>query len=252
MDIMIIASGSTKAERKKNIWGLSLVIDNDVLFDTFCSTNLLRDQFRKYKIDAGAIKHVIISHEHWDHTDGLWWVLENNKNIKVYLCNKTSETFKEKVKASGGTLVEVTSCMSIKENIFTTGEIEGTYDNKPIFEQSLVMKQDDTLAVITGCSHPGILNILTHVGLEFKNRVDLILGGLHLMNSRTDELEKTTTILDTIYRVRHLAPFHCTGEKARAYFAKYMPGQYINTTTGDFFHFNSEASTWEHEKGKNN
>ena len=117
MKIKIVAEGSTKIEYWTKKWGLSFLIDNDVLFDTFCNTELLKTNFEKYDIDLNKIKHVVISHEHWDHTGGLWWILENNKNIKVYVCSRFSEKFKKKVKEYECTLIEVTGSIPIKNKI---------------------------------------------------------------------------------------------------------------------------------------
>jgi 7,8-dihydropterin-6-yl-methyl-4-(beta-D-ribofuranosyl)aminobenzene 5'-phosphate synthase len=245
MNIKIIASGSTKIEYMRKKWGLSVLIGEDVLFDTFCSAVLLKAHFEKYGVDTGSIKHIVISHEHWDHTGGLWWILEHNNNIKVYVCSRFSDEFKQKIKEYGGTLVEVKQSMSIKENIFTTGEIEANYNNRPIFEQSLMCKQKNKLAVITGCSHPGILKILNFIGLEYKDNIDLLSGGLHLMNASKEEIAHITTVIDTIYKIKTIAPFHCTGKKAIKYFRRYMPQRLVKVYPGDYFSFNEKISSWE-------
>ena len=39
-------------------------------------------------LNINKIKYIVISHEHWDHTGGLWWVLKNNSNLTVYICKK--------------------------------------------------------------------------------------------------------------------------------------------------------------------
>jgi 7,8-dihydropterin-6-yl-methyl-4-(beta-D-ribofuranosyl)aminobenzene 5'-phosphate synthase len=249
MNFKIIAQGSTKLDRMRKKWGLAVLVDGDLLFDTFCSAALLKDQCGKYGVEPGAIKHIVISHEHWDHTGGLWWILENTGNIKVYACSRFSDGFKKKVKDYGGTLVEVTKTMSIKENIFSTGEIEGVCNDMPVFEQSLILKQNDTLAVITGCSHPGILKILSYIGLEYNVAIDLLAGGLHLMNAPKEEIAHITTVIDTIYRIKTIAPFHCTGKKAIKYFRRYMPQRLVNVNPGDYFSFNEKISSWDFIKG---
>ena len=245
MKIQIICEGSTKIDYRKKKWGISILIDEDVLFDTFCDGNLLKNNFGKYNIDVKKIKHIIISHEHWDHTGGLWYILENNKNAKVYICSHFSDVFKEKVKEYRCELVEVTKSIPIKDNIFTSGEIEGAYKDQSIFEQSLIIKQNNTLAIITGCSHPGILRILTLIGLEHKEKIDLLLGGLHLMNKQKKEIPEITTILDSIYRINTIAAFHCTGRKAIAYFKKQMPLRLQKIKAGNSFIFDNEKSSWK-------
>ena len=78
MDIKLLAEGHTKWDRFIRNWGISFLIDDDVLFDTFGR--------RKLKVDATKIKHIIISHEHWDHISGLWAILKINNAVTVYVC----------------------------------------------------------------------------------------------------------------------------------------------------------------------
>ena len=246
MKIQIISEGSTKFDYLKRRWGLSMLIDDDVLFDTFCTGELLKADLIKFNIDMQKIKHIILSHEHWDHTGGLWYVLENTNDVKVYICSKFSDEFKRKVKEYNCQLIEVTKSIPIKENIFTSGEIEGTYNDKPIYEQSLIIKQNDRMAVLTGCSHPGILKILSLIGLENKEKINLLLGGLHLMDKQQKEISEITTILDLIYRIDKIAAFHCTGGKAVKYFKKHMPERLQKVKAGKCFISNADKALWEH------
>ena len=101
------------------------------------------------------------------------------------------------------------------------------------------------MAIITGCSHPGILRILTLIGLEHKEKIDLLLGGLHLMNKQKKEIPEITTILDSIYRINTIAAFHCTGRKAIAYFKKQMPLRLQKIKAGNSFIFDNEKSSWK-------
>lgn len=243
MNIGIIASGSTKIEYWTKEWGLSFLIDDDVLFDTYCHAQPFKNNF-----DLKKIKHVVISHEHWDHTGGLWWILENRKDINVYICSRFSADFKRRVKGYGCNLVEITKSICIRDNIFTSGEIEGVYNNRPVYEQSLILKEQDKIAVLTGCSHPGILKILTIIGLEHRNQIDLLSGGLHLMDKSTEEVNQIATMLDSTYRIKNIAPFHCTGSKAIKYFKKHMPQRFVSISTGDCFYYNSQLSSWELKK----
>lgn len=245
MNIRIIAEGSKKSEYKNGKWGLSLLIDEDILFDTYCDPDLLKSNFRKYNIDPGRLKHVVISHEHWDHIGGLPWILEENRDITVYVCSGFSTGFKEKIRNSGGRLIEITEFVRIKEEIYTTGEITCIYKNKSISEQSLIIKQEDKLALVTGCSHPGILKILTHTGLIFKEQIDLLLGGLHLMNASGEEIKNITTELDSSYRIKNIVPLHCSGRRIKKYLKKSKGRKYRDVSCGQSFHFNAERSSWD-------
>ncbi len=237
MQIQIIACGSKVTDYLKRKWGLSLLIDGDILFDTFSSEKILKANFEKYNIDPGKIKHIVISHEHWDHIGGLDWVLKNNKNVNVYICKRSGDKFKNKIKEYGCPLIEVTGETIIKKNILTTGEIAGEYKNQPIFEQSLILKKRDKIAIITGCSHPGILKILAYISLKHKSRIELLLGGLHLMDKSIDQISEITIMLNSLYKVKNLAPLHCTGSKALKYFNKNFQQNFIEMKTGDYITF---------------
>jgi len=103
------------------------------------------------------------------------------------------------------------------------------------------------MAVLAGCSHPGILKILSLTGLEHKEKINLLLGGLHLMDKQKKEISEITTILDSIYRIDTIAAFHCTGGKAVKYFKKHMPERMQKVKAGDCFIFNVNKTLWEHQ-----
>ena len=75
--------------------------------------------------------------------------------------------------------------------------------------------------------------------------IDLLLGSLHLKDKSIEEIMEITTLLDSAYRVKNVAPFHCTGKKAINYFKKYIPHRLVKITSGDCFSFNTERSSWE-------
>jgi len=60
--------------------------------------------------------------------------------------------------------------VQIRENVFSTGELEG-------IEQSLALKTDEGLFVLTGCAHPGMESILA-AAAEFGELYG-IAGGFH-------------------------------------------------------------------------
>jgi 7,8-dihydropterin-6-yl-methyl-4-(beta-D-ribofuranosyl)aminobenzene 5'-phosphate synthase len=248
MDIKIIANGFTKRDYRQNKWGLSLLIDGDLLFDTFCSAPALENWFSRYGIDVGALKYIVISHEHWDHTGGLRWILEQNKHITVYVCAGTGADFRQNIWDSGAVLVEVTKPLEIKPGLFTTGQIVGSYNGSAIFEQALILKQDSKLAVVTGCSHPGVLKILSLVGSEHKGDIDLLLGGFHLMDKPPAEIEQITTVFDRVYGIKHIAPLHCTGLRAVRFFKKTIPHRLLSVSCGDSLEFDPRGSTWKPKK----
>ncbi len=248
MNIKIIANGFSKQDRRRNKWGLSLLIDGDVLFDTFCTAQALESGFFSYGVDVGALKHIVISHEHWDHTGGLWWILDKNKRITVYVCADTGADIKQRISDSGAMPVAVTNPLEIKPGLFTTGQIEGSYNGSAIFEQALILKQDSKLAVVTGCSHPGVPKILSRTRSEHKGEIDLLLGGFHLMDKPPEVIRRITVMFDRVYGITHIAPLHCTGSGAVNYFKKTIPHRMLEVSCGDSLEFDHRASTWKPKK----
>ncbi len=212
MDIKIIAEASTGFQRRFTGWGVSFLIDNDLLFDTFSNYRILKRNMKKQNVDIADLKYVVISHEHWDHTNGLWYILENNSRVKVFICPGFSDEFKEKLSEYKADIIEVKAGMKIKDKVYTTGEITGEYDNGRLNEQSLIIVQDK-ISIITGCSHPGITGIVRKVKDSFSPPVGLVLGGFHLTGKPASDIQAIIEQLKNM-QVEKIAPCHCTGRVA--------------------------------------
>ena len=63
MRFKILAEGSTKWQRFIKHWGLSILIDDDILFDTFGKPDYVLKQLKRFSIDINKIKHIVISHD---------------------------------------------------------------------------------------------------------------------------------------------------------------------------------------------
>ena len=156
-----------KEEGFKADWGFSCLIETDlakILFDTGANGSILLSNMKKLSIDPHSIDEVFISHAHFDHAGGLSDFLKINKNVKVYL----PISFYEHINAKE--IISVEEPLQIHENIFSTGELGG-------IEQSLAIKTEKGIAVIAGCSHPGVRDIL-RVSSKF-GKVYALIGGLH-------------------------------------------------------------------------
>ena len=132
MEVKILFNSTSKNDNLSEGWGLSLLIDNWIIFDTGEKEDYLENNMNKLEVNFSSIKTVVISHDHWDHTGGLWAILEQRKNINVFACPGFSYEFKKKVVSNNGNLIENTDFMEISKDIFVTGEIKGEYKNKDI------------------------------------------------------------------------------------------------------------------------
>ena len=168
-------------------WGFGCVIRTPkkaILFDTGGDSSVLLSNMEKMNIDPKDIDVVVISHIHGDHVGGLNGFLERNGKVKVYIPASFPDSWKKKIKSFGTTYEDVKDSVQISGGVYTTGEM-GTW----IKEQSLVLNTKEGLIVITGCAHPGVVNIAKKAKqiLADKN-IYLVMGGFHLGSASDSKL----------------------------------------------------------------
>ena len=119
MQIKIIAVGSNKWEMLIRRWGISYLIGQDLLFDTFGDPYVFLRNAERMNIDLSKIKDIVISHDHWDHISGLWYVINRYKDVNVYICPNFDIKIKERIRSFGVKVVEVRGLLGIKDNIYS-------------------------------------------------------------------------------------------------------------------------------------
>ncbi|MCF8011431.1 MAG: MBL fold metallo-hydrolase [Clostridiales bacterium] len=202
-------------------------------------------------IDPGATDALLLSHCHYDHTQGLVGLLKAvNKSVPViahpeifrencifkpFLRNIgiTEENGPGAVQAAGGRMFLTAEPFEIMPGVISTGEVPrevsfeeqgiGTYnlvnhsiENDAIMDDmSIVVNvRGKGLLILVGCSHAGIVNIINHArrvtGIE---KVEGVIGGLHLIEAGEERIEKTAEALKDM-EVGWAAAGHCTGFRA--------------------------------------
>ncbi|MBU1007107.1 MAG: MBL fold metallo-hydrolase, partial [Candidatus Omnitrophica bacterium] len=199
----------------------------DLLFDTFGRPDVLFSNMRKMKIDPADIRHIVISHDHWDHVAGLWPLLSLNNRVKVYVCPGFDDSFKDRVRAAGAELVESGHFLEIKKDLFTTGEIHGLYAGTQIYEQALVCRSQKGIVIITGCAHPGIVEIVKYVKKYFEQPVNLLIGGFHLKDTPVSRVKDIVEEIKNL-GVDRIAPMHCTGRRAERLLKAAFKGNFLS------------------------
>lgn len=217
MDVKLLAVGSRPWELWLGYWGLSYLVDGTILFDTFANYRVLERKLRRSQVDPSAIQSVVLSHDHWDHTGGLWAFLEKRPGIDVYLPATAKDAVKRRVVAAGGNLIDTPGIKTLKENILLSDEMIGTFNGKSVAEQFILIKAEKGLVVLVGCSHPGIVAIIRKAKETFSAPIYGVVGGLHLMHAKTDEIYACANELKN-EGIRMVAPTHCTGRKAEMIF----------------------------------
>ena len=216
-------------------WGFSCLIKTggkQILFDTGSDSKTLLNNMQKMNISPKDIDIIVLSHIHGDHVGGLSGILEENSNISVYVPSSFSESFKQDVRTKGAELIDVTGERQIYKNVYSTGELSAF----GLKEQSLVVVTDKGIVVLTGCAHPGIVNIIKHVKtmnvLDTSDRhIFLVMGGFHLLGASESELKNIIKSFKEL-AVEKVAPCHCSGDKARQLFKEEYRENFIENGVG--------------------
>ena len=213
MTIKVIATGSTRQERADGNWGLSLLVGDNLLFDTYGVPAVFQRRLQEEGIDVSAIRDIVISHDHWDHTCGLWSIMLKTKGCSVHVCPGASGALVKNIELFGGTVSACGGFQPIRDGWVSTGEMAAAYNGNTLYEQALVRMSAMGPVVVTGCAHPGIVSILEKVRHWSRSPIYLLLGGFHLLNAADAEILK---IIDRMQElgVANVAPTHCTGERA--------------------------------------
>ena len=231
MQIKVLFDKDALDKKLRTGWGVSFLIDDKVLFDTGEKGKWLLENMKQLKVDPHKIETVVVSHDHWDHTGGLWEILQQNHNIKIYSCPNFGRRFKNEVKLYGNPLIEFNKFTQISQDIYTTGEIEARYAFRYMSEQALVLRTPSGLTILTGCAHPGIVNMIENIKKNISADIYLVLGGFHLITSRKKAIRN---VIDNFKQlgVKIVAPTHCTGDGAIDLFRQAYKDDFIEVKVG--------------------
>jgi 7,8-dihydropterin-6-yl-methyl-4-(beta-D-ribofuranosyl)aminobenzene 5'-phosphate synthase len=237
--------------------GISLFIEYNgktILFDTGSSDLFLRNS-QKINASISNVDYVIISHAHYDHGGGLKALFSINSKAEVFLSDKADtacyakplpmlykyiglkkeilDKYKERITFVEKTLSPMQGITLLTNSCDTyprpTGNRKlfvkkgGKY-SPDTFEHELITvfeNRDGSITILTGCSHNGLLNMISSAEAAFPGKkIKGIIGGFHLMNPITKKLtEKKETveeIADNIAskNIDQIYTGHCTGDGA--------------------------------------
>ena len=228
----IIIYDNTAKKGFQSGWGFSCLVDQKIMFDTGEAPAPLFHNMEMLKVDISNIEAVVISHDHWDHTGGLWELLKKRKGIAVYACPGFSADFKKEVNHLDGRLIEAETRLKINQNISITGEISGEYGGAYMSEQALMVKTERGITVVTGCSHPGIVIIIQKAREIFpQERISLVFGGFHLMDQNKQMIETIVATMKDM-GVENVGPTHCTGQEAQHIFKNSYADHFLSIMAG--------------------
>lgn len=240
--------------------GLSYLIEFDgkrILFDTGQS-NLFLINAKAMGVDLKHIDWIILSHGHFDHGDGLFFlsggrlVCHPGCFVKRYRKADRSyiglENSAEELSAKFN-MVTTAASYPISDKIIFLGEIphvtdfeskhtsfileDGTPDFVPD-DSAIALLLDKGLFVITGCGHAGIVNTTEHAKkITGTKEVYGIMGGFHL--KAADRQTKETIRYLKENSISNVYPAHCTDDPALSLFQKSFHSKPVRT--GDILQF---------------
>jgi 7,8-dihydropterin-6-yl-methyl-4-(beta-D-ribofuranosyl)aminobenzene 5'-phosphate synthase len=230
LKLTIVYDNNEYDPRLETKWGFSCLVEGfekAILFDTGGDSGTLLSNMEKLKIDPKGIDAIMLSHIHGDHVGGLTGFLEENSEVIVYLPLSFPDSFKDETRLFGIEVVEVSEAKELFNGVYTTGEL-----GNGIKEQSLIVASSQGLVVITGCAHPGVVNIVRKAkDMMAEKPVYLVIGGFHMSGASTHQIQSVIEGFRQL-GVKKVAPCHCSGDETRKLFREEYGEGYIDSGAG--------------------
>jgi 7,8-dihydropterin-6-yl-methyl-4-(beta-D-ribofuranosyl)aminobenzene 5'-phosphate synthase len=216
-------------------WGYSVVIEGlekTILFDAGTKPDIFASNFRKMGIDASEIDFLVLSHEHGDHTGGISSFVKMKTDIPVIIPHSFTKAFKQRMDSLGLKPLLVKEPAMICEDLYTSGEFDF-----PLAEQALVLDTKQGLVVMTGCSHPGIVEMLKEIKTSFNKNIYMAFGGFHLLEKSEEEMDVIISGMKALGVVKCGAT-HCTGDEQIKMFRDAFGENYFDLGAGNIIVIN--------------
>ncbi len=270
LTITILSDNHTYNSALNAEHGFSCIIETKrkrYLFDTG-NSDLFMKNAQALNVNIVSLDGIIISHGHYDHTGGLMPYLKKFKANVYAVPGIFSERYSKKKRLhpigvpfsqkeyerKGANFKFVEEPLRLDENIYLTGPIprltefeqvsdpfiikteNGLVADRIMDEQAMVLSTDKGLVVVTGCGHPGIINIINYAKkISGEKKIEALIGGFHLRNINGERFRNTVDILDKS-SVNAIIPLHCTGMEASAKLFRVFPQNVKFLSVGDTFH----------------
>ena len=247
----------------KRDWGFAALIEyggRRILFDTGNHADFFKFNVEKLGVDLTRLDAAVISHRHGDHTTGLSYLIERNPRLTIhtpqegaifrgaapkgfiarqpglpphmqYYGGKEPEQWASGSPWPTGNFQSVTATTQILPDFYlitTQSQKPGTIEMN---EVSLAIRTPRGLAVVVGCSHPGVEKILENAA-RIDPRLYTVIGGFHLVMTPEAEIRRVASLLRDTLKLERVAPAHCTSEPGFAVFMEQFTDRFDHAGVG--------------------
>ena len=196
-----------------------------LLFDTGWNPAWMDRRFAEEGIDQllqqDQIEALVISHEHFDHFWGIGSTLKHAPGLTIYVPAGFHPAGFDLIRRQGHTGQVVTVPVNQPLILFSGLALVNfpmhtllRVDGENVLYAHLA---DQGMAMVTGCGHGGVLNLLNYARQTFTGgeRIHAIYGGLHI-SPLEDWDEARDQVVNALnqYGIDKVACNHCTGRTA--------------------------------------
>lgn len=264
--VTILYDAFGKNEALKQGWGYSALVEyggKRILFDTGGHEENFAANVKKLGVDLSRLDFVVITHRHGDHTSGLRYVLSINPGVQIYapvesgfdrpLPPGLAKLVKRRVESApedmhyfdghypdpmtGGSLwhgakfSHISAPTEVAPGFWLFSTLSDVTGTKEMNEISMAIKTPRGLAVIVGCSHPGIEKIL-EAATKIDPRVYSVFGGFHLVDMPDADVSNLVLRFRDQWKFERIAAGHCTGEFAFSEFNRVYGRKFDHAAVG--------------------
>lgn len=250
MKLTVLVDNLSCRQKLLSEWGYSVLLETptgNVLFDTGEHGDILMHNLQELRLCPESIKHIILSHGHFDHCGGLGEIVKHTPRATLWGAPSISVqrgTGSDPDKAfiqGGGVLLQipmtpVEDAVTVmpgviafdvpqqvrdlafvhQKNMWETAPDGSVRPDSFADDLSLLIEGEHGYSLLLGCAHAGLPNILRHIRKRFGiSSLYAVVGGMHLAPVPPEQMDHWMQALRVV-DVQCWRPNHCTGFRAAA------------------------------------
>jgi len=265
--VTVLYDAFGKPSALKRGWGYSALVEyggKRILFDTGGNLDDFTSNANALSVDLARLDFVVLTHRHGDHTSGLHQVLKVNPPVRIYTPAEPAyfdtptppalaKLIKRRVESApedmhyydgkyperlasgspwpGAKFTQIRTSTEVAPGFWLFPTQSDTPGTREMNEVSMAIKTPRGLALMVGCSHPGIEKILDAAS-KIDSRIYTVVGGFHLVDMADVEVSSLVTSFRDKWKLERAAAGHCTGEFAFSEFNRIFGPKFDHAGVG--------------------